>query len=133
MHFFAAYPSELRGFVYTIPFSDVVLNRGSAFDEISGVFTAPVSGIYQFFMSFQSGRNHDNNEWHLKVNGVTEVVCLSQVNLWSTVGSLCNYMAELNQGDQVTVSQVKGFAWAATGSRTITFSGSLLMPKPVEF
>ncbi|KAG5280519.1 hypothetical protein AALO_G00060960 [Alosa alosa] len=76
VHFYAAHPNELRGSVKTIAFSDIILNEGSAFFGRSGIFTAPVNGIYQFFFSFQSSRG-DPNEWHLQISGVGEVVCLS--------------------------------------------------------
>ncbi|KAL2100600.1 hypothetical protein ACEWY4_002361 [Coilia grayii] len=57
VRFYAAYPTALDGkSEQSIAYSDVILNEGSAFSSSSGVFTAPVRGIYQFFFSFQSCR-----------------------------------------------------------------------------
>ncbi|KAL2100603.1 hypothetical protein ACEWY4_002364 [Coilia grayii] len=129
VHFYAANPSPIDGHMDPIPFPDVTVNVGFAFSGASGIFTAPVNGIYRFFFSTQSGRNNMNNLWYLKVNGVSKVACLSQVSQGNTVGSMCTYMSELAQNDKVTVSQMSGYAWNDDTSRSITFSGSLLLQK----
>ncbi|KAL2100601.1 hypothetical protein ACEWY4_002362 [Coilia grayii] len=129
VHFYAAHPSEINGQLDPIHYTDVTLNVGFAFSGASGIFTAPVNGIYQFFFSFQSARSNVKNNWWLKVNGVSKVLCHSQAGQGDTVGSMCTYMSELAQNDKVTVSQVNGQAWATDASRTITFSGSLLLQK----
>ncbi|XP_041943541.1 cerebellin-4-like isoform X1 [Alosa sapidissima] len=129
VHFYAAHPSSISGSLNPIPFSDVTLNEGFAFSGSSGIFTAPVNGIYQFFFSFQSSRNNLNGAWWLQVNGVAKVLCHSQVSTGSTVGSMCTYMTQLAQNDKVTVKQDSGNAWGTATTNTITFSGSLLMQK----
>ncbi|KAL2100602.1 hypothetical protein ACEWY4_002363 [Coilia grayii] len=104
VHFYAAHPSEIDGKLELIPFPDVTLNEGFAFSGASGIFTAPVNGIYQFFFSFQSTRSNSNNHWCLKVNDVSKVICHSQISQGDTVGSMCTYMAELAQNDKVTAN-----------------------------
>lgn len=93
-----------------------------AFNGSLGIFKAPLDGIYQFFFSLQSHRSGKNNEYHLKVNGAIKLKCISPVSFQSTVGSLCTYMTELAQDDEVTMSQVSGTAWAdSTSTSTYYF------------
>ncbi|XP_041947374.1 complement C1q-like protein 4 [Alosa sapidissima] len=99
VHFYAAHPYEIKGRINIIRFSDVILNEGFAFSGKTGIFTAPVNGIYQFFYSFHSHRGNANNHWHLRVNGVVKALCHSQVRSGSTVGSMCTYMTELAKND----------------------------------
>ena len=56
-------------------FPKVVTNLGSAFDASSGVFTAPVKGVYTFSFSGQQSSRTEGGEYaidvYVKKNGVT--------------------------------------------------------------
>jgi hypothetical protein len=42
-----------------IQFNDVILNVGGAYDPRHGIFRAPVSGVYQFALTFLNAERHD--------------------------------------------------------------------------
>ncbi|XP_036377937.1 complement C1q-like protein 4 [Megalops cyprinoides] len=126
VHFFASMPTSLSGYVDHIKYTDVTLNIGGGYNKYSGVFTAPVSGVYQFFFSYQSGRGNENNALYLVVRGSEVMVSHSQIAAPSTASNLSTYMTVLKKGDVVYVYQKHGGIWAEPSSRTITFSGSLL-------
>ncbi|XP_028268380.1 collagen alpha-1(X) chain-like [Parambassis ranga] len=126
--FFTAYQGQLREVLFNpIIFNQVLVNQGSAYDNNTGVFTAPVAGIYQFVFAAQLCRGDHNNMWNFMVNGNNKLVCHAQVSGLDTTLNTCYLMEELKKGDQVWVKQyARSCAWASTTSRTITFSGVLL-------
>ncbi|XP_044187756.1 multimerin-2-like [Thunnus albacares] len=126
--FFAACQGQLREVQFNpIIFNQVSLNQGSAYNNDTGVFTAPVAGIYQFVFAAQLCRGDHNNMWYLTVNGKEKMLCHAQVSGSDTTLNTCYLMEALNIGDQVWVKQSIGScAWASTTSKTITFSGMLL-------
>ncbi|XP_029998147.1 multimerin-2-like [Sphaeramia orbicularis] len=126
--FYAAYQGSLREvLVSPVVFNQVLVNQGSAYSNETGMFTAPVSGIYQFMSSFQLCRGNFNNDWRLTVNGVFRSFCHAQVSGGDTTLNTCYYMEKLKKGDQVWITQQVGScAWASSLSKTITFSGVLL-------
>lgn len=57
-----------------LPFTEVQLNRGNHFNGSTGVFTAPVAGVYSFsahILSRASGPSY----LHFRVNGANFVLC----------------------------------------------------------
>lgn len=131
IHFFASYPGTLKGKVNRIIFSKVLVNVGGAFNKKTGVFQAPVSGVYQFYFSSQAGGNAATNLW-LVINGYWVAVSHSSVKSPASVGSLSTYMTTLRKGAQVYVTHVTGQSWANSASNTITFGGSLLMQRKLN-
>ncbi|XP_031417403.1 uncharacterized protein LOC116218784 [Clupea harengus] len=129
IHFFASYPGSLRGKVNRIRFSKVLVNEGKAFNKKTGVFLVPVSGVYQFYFSSQSGGSGNATNLWLVINGYWVTVSHSAVKSPTSVGSLNTYMTTLRKGAQVYVTHVTGQSWANSASNTITFGGSLLIQK----
>ncbi|XP_026180797.1 complement C1q-like protein 4 [Mastacembelus armatus] len=131
--FFAAYQGHLRDVLYNpIIFNQVLVNQGSAYSNDTGLFTAPVAGIYQFVFAAQLCRGDHNNVWYLMVNGKRDAFCHAQLSGGDTTLNTCYFMEELEKGDQVWVKQdVGSCAWASTISKTITFSGVLLASEGV--
>ncbi|KAA8584770.1 hypothetical protein FQN60_003464 [Etheostoma spectabile] len=116
-----------------IIFNQVVVNQGSAYDNDTGVFTAPVSGIYQFVFAAQLCRGDHNNVWYFMINGNRRMACHAQVSGGDTTLNTCYCLEELKKADQVWVRQMVGScAWASTTSKTITFSGVLLSSEGVS-
>ena len=50
-------------------FPSIVLNNGNHYDNLSGRFTAPVNGIYQFYWSNIGGTSETYFRYYLKING----------------------------------------------------------------
>ncbi|KAL7869214.1 hypothetical protein AOLI_G00132020 [Acnodon oligacanthus] len=127
VHFFASYPSSLRGKVNRIQFSKVYVNVGGAFNSRTGVFTAPVTGVYQFFFSTQSAANGAKTDLWLVINGYWVALSHTHVSSSNSVGNLSTYMTSLRKGALVYVTHNCGNSWANSASNTITFGGSLLL------
>ncbi|KAF1380084.1 hypothetical protein PFLUV_G00182800 [Perca fluviatilis] len=132
--FYVAYQGSLRDMeIDPIVFNQVVVNQGSAYDNDTGVFTAPVPGIYQFVFAAQLCRGNHNNVWYFMVNGERRTACHAQVSGGDTTLNTCYCMEELKKGDKMWVKQnVGSCAWASTISKTITFSGVLLASEGVS-
>ncbi|XP_032394244.1 multimerin-2 [Etheostoma spectabile] len=132
--FYVAYQGSLRDIqIDPIIFNQVVVNQGSAYDNDTGVFTAPVSGIYQFVFAAQLCRGDHNNVWYFMINGNRRMACHAQVSGGDTTLNTCYCLEELKKADQVWVRQMVGScAWASTTSKTITFSGVLLSSEGVS-
>lgn len=126
VHFFVAYPGSLSGKVNRIQYRKVHVNVGGAFNRRTGVFTAPVAGIYQFFFSTQSMNGLKTDLW-LVVNGYWVSVSHTHVSVSNSVGNLSTYMTTLRKGAIVYVTHNCGNSWANSASNTIVFGGSLLL------
>ncbi|KAL0984220.1 hypothetical protein UPYG_G00138670 [Umbra pygmaea] len=129
VHFFASYPSSISGKMNCIKYKTVLVNIGRAFNRRSGVFRAPVNGVYQFFFSTQSGSNGVKTDLWLVVNGYWVAISHTHVLSPSSVGNLSTYMSYLRKGALVYVTHNSGSSWANAASNTITFGGSLLVQR----
>lgn len=49
---------KVLGLHQSIEFDHVILNEGGAYDPRHGVFQAPVSGVYQFILTFVNDAQH---------------------------------------------------------------------------
>ncbi|KAM9558532.1 uncharacterized protein ACWYII_008790 isoform 1-T2 [Salvelinus alpinus] len=127
VHFFASYPGPISGKVIRIKYRTVLVNVGRAFNRRTGVFQAPVKGVYQFFFSTQSGKHGVKTDLWLVINGYWVAVSHTKISSPSTVGNLSTYMTFLRRGSLVYVTQDCGSSWATDSSNTITFGGSLLV------
>ncbi|RXM91905.1 Complement C1q-like protein 4, partial [Acipenser ruthenus] len=108
-----------------IKFNQVLLNIGSAYNNETGRFTCPYSGVYQFFFSVNSGQGNTTDLW-LMVDG--NKMILNHVDLQNyTTGNLSFIMMKLSKGNVVWVMQENGSSWSDDSSRTITFGGMLIV------
>ncbi|CAB1312020.1 unnamed protein product [Coregonus sp. 'balchen'] len=106
---------------------DFPCERRRAFNRRTGVFQAPVKGVYQFFFSTQSGKHGVKTDLWLLINGYWVTVSHTNIRSPATVGNLSTYMTFLRRGTLVYVSHDCGSSWANAASNTITFGGSLLV------
>ncbi|KAM8729492.1 uncharacterized protein AB9X84_026724 isoform 2-T2 [Acanthopagrus schlegelii] len=127
VHFFASYPGQLLGKVNRIKYSKVLVNVGRAFNRRTGVFKAPVKGVYQFFFSTQTANSGLKTDLWLVVNNYWVAVSHTHIPRRSTTGSLSTYMTFLRRGAKVYVTHNCGRSWASAATTTITFGGSLLV------
>ncbi|XP_047428302.1 collagen alpha-1(X) chain-like [Mugil cephalus] len=126
--FFATCQGELREILFNpVIFNQVLVNQGSGYNNQTGIFTAPLAGIYQFVFAAQLCRGELNNHWSFVVNYKELMACHAQVSGGATVINTCYFMAELQENDKVWIKQRAGScAWASSRSKTINFSGILL-------
>lgn len=110
-----------------IKYSKVLVNVGRAFDRRTGVFRAPVKGIYQFFFSTQTTIKGLKTDLWLVINNYWVAVSRAHVPRSYSVGSTSTYMTFLRRGASVYVTHNCGNSWATAASMTITFGGSLLL------
>ncbi|KAJ0016117.1 hypothetical protein NQD34_014407 [Periophthalmus magnuspinnatus] len=127
IHFFASFPGRLHGKVNRVKYTKVFVNVGRGYNRRTGVFKAPVKGLYQFFFSSQSHYTNLKTDLWLVVNGYWVAVSSTRISRISSVGSLTYYMTFLRRGSVVYVTQNSGRSWANSLSTTITFGGSLLV------
>ncbi|XP_055033031.1 uncharacterized protein [Misgurnus anguillicaudatus] len=130
VHFFASYPGRISGKVSRIVYRKVYVNQGKAFNSRTGIFRAPVSGVYQFFFSSQTWGGGVTDLW-LVVNGYWVAVSHNNVKGPNSVGNLSTYMTTLRKGTRVYVTHNRGRSWANSSSNNIVFGGSLLMVRKV--
>ncbi|XP_047465211.1 uncharacterized protein LOC125022540 [Mugil cephalus] len=126
VHFFASFPGQITGKMNRIRYSKVLVNVGRAYNSRTGVFRAPVKGVYQFFFSTQTANVGLKTDLWLVINGYWVAVSHTHVTRPSTVGSLSTYMTFLRRGATVYVTHNHGRSWANAASMTIIFGGSLL-------
>lgn len=127
MAFTAKVKSHLSGLQdsQTIVFGTVETNLGDAYSPQTGIFTCPVNGVYQFYVSILS-QPTKRIETNLAVNGVGRLLLYSSAdaNHHGSLGS-GTIILELKEGDKVQVKLSRRFGnyihccWS-------TFSGHLL-------
>ncbi|XP_057679298.1 complement C1q-like protein 2 [Corythoichthys intestinalis] len=110
----------------TLVFKRVVTNLGGGYDANTGIFTAPVKGLYFVTLTGASSSDGGFNAAVMK-EGVNMFAIYDNKNKFS---SATNSMAlELNAGDKLSVT-----LWANQvaydQSRLTTFSGFLISPLP---
>lgn len=100
----------------TLKFDDIITNIGNGYNPQTGIFTAPVGGVYGFFLTLMSVNQHPPTFLSINKHGVV----LDEV---FAEGSLDNYdqgstqvTTHLQAGEQVWVRQesgnsVRGGSW----------------------
>ncbi len=105
----------------TVIFSDVRVNVGNHYNPVNGLFTVPVSGIYEFFCQLLSN-NTTQLEARLVVNGVINAAAATHISI--ATGMTDNWgqgvlhgMLTLTAGDIVKIiSQTVGGVYPDSAS-----------------
>ena len=117
--------SAVRG---DVVFDKIDFNIGDALNNLTGVFTAPTNGVYQFMASVlpQSSRSSRTREavtFDIRKGGTTYTRVQSNPSAKSTQVSK-TVLIELNKGETVNLKIVLGGARGY--SRYTTFGGYLV-------
>jgi len=85
----------------TIVFGRIITNKGNCYSKDTGIFTAPIQGMYVFFVHILGSKK--SNEISVKKNNDT-VVWLFSSSSSSTHGNDANMVVvELDKGDEIKV------------------------------
>ncbi|CAI5671850.1 unnamed protein product [Oreochromis niloticus] len=107
-----------------IDYKKVITNFGNAYSPVTGVFTAPVAGVYYFTIFYHGGRSYSH---YLRIFKNTEMTVLTSDHKTESDGADNGGNAvflQLQQGDQVYVSMAANtYVWGADHT---TFSGFLV-------
>ncbi|XP_042258139.1 collagen alpha-2(VIII) chain-like [Thunnus maccoyii] len=111
----------------TLIYGSVIINTGSAYNQFTGIFTAPVTGVYYFIFFYHAGGTNPTNLSLYKNN---EFVAMTYDHSTSHDGADNGGNAvflQLQQGDQVSVRLgANTHIWAKHQQHMTTFSGFLL-------
>ncbi|KAK2862882.1 hypothetical protein Q5P01_002415 [Channa striata] len=112
----------------TVVFNNVITNIGGAYNQCTGIFVAPIAGVYYFTFFYHAGGEHPSRLLLCK-NG--SLIVESSDHRTSADGADNGGNAaflQLDKGDQVFVRLVaNNHIWAT--SAITTFSGFLVSPK----
>ncbi|KAJ8301819.1 hypothetical protein KUTeg_020806 [Tegillarca granosa] len=112
----------------TIVYDNVVTNIGLAYDKFTGIFTAPVRGIYEFSFSISSSAGF--TQGFLVKNGELILGIYSGIVKNSTWGLASSTVSmHLNKGDRMFVNEEdSAIATIHSGNMTY-FTGHLIQQK----
>uniref|UniRef100_A0AAZ1XU68 C1q domain-containing protein n=1 Tax=Oreochromis aureus TaxID=47969 RepID=A0AAZ1XU68_OREAU len=101
----------------------VITNIGNAYSPVTGVFTAPIAGVYYFTLFYHAGGSHTQ---YLFLHKNSEVMVMTNDHVThSEVADNGAVFLELQQGDKVYVRMGKlSHVWASESQTT--FSGFLV-------
>lgn len=119
-------PSTLTPPSGPFKFDHVVINDGSGYDPILGVFTAPVSGLYLFSCQYYTQSGSQKPQVDIRVNG-NMIARMSGAATADAYSDMTSSTARLSQGDRVwmegTSTTGEGNFW---GPGHTFFFGALL-------
>ncbi|KAL7865295.1 hypothetical protein SRHO_G00105420 [Serrasalmus rhombeus] len=111
----------------TLAFRKVFINIGNAYNPSTGMFTAPVEGVYYFgFSAFANGRN--SMGVHLRKNGQQIVASYDYNSTHKDVNGANRAILQLEKGDQVYITLWGGLQIFDSYNSVSTFSGFQLFP-----
>ena len=110
----------------TIVWNSLRLNAGGAYSNSTGIFTAPVNGVY-FFSWFGMNNNGGIFACELHKNGVTTLTNpFASSASGQYAGNSGSGVLELAAGDQVTIVLAPNCSMYAVGNAHNGFSGFLI-------
>jgi len=103
------------GQTYPFILSDVEFNDGGGYDSGTGIFTAPITGIYTFFIAYRADGPGSSRALNLLKNGTiyenlgSDILTNSDLTKWVTI--------KLDQGNTVSLTINTGVStYSGTGS-----------------
>lgn len=109
-------------------FDTTTLNVGEAYNNLTGIFVAPMDGIYIFSTSLCGGKSPDgHNHVDIMKNGQEMGAAYSSGTGHLDQGSVTVVM-QLSVGDEVHVSTQRHEDISIYGDKLTSFTGCLIMP-----
>ncbi|BFZ19664.1 hypothetical protein BsWGS_22704 [Bradybaena similaris] len=113
-----------KGVIYT----NAITNIGKGYDTTTGIFTAPLDGLYGFHIHLHTSWNSE--AWLALFHNEENVVTAHGYNYQGSVSAGNFALLTLKAGDRVQVKAIitrSGVSWEAD-NRGSTFSGYLIAP-----
>ncbi|XP_062615409.1 multimerin-2-like [Saccostrea cucullata] len=107
----------------TLVFPSVITNEGNGYNPSNGIFTAPIAGMYVFFVNVQD--NGNNIYVDIVLNGSTKARTMSYYSGDSHDAGPNLVVLNIQKGDAVWIKHYSGTGYYSNGPIT-TFSGFLL-------
>ncbi|CAH8522322.1 unnamed protein product [Schistosoma rodhaini] len=108
-------------------FESVMLNLGSGYDNTTGIFTVPVSGVYIFVVVI-SAQSYEKAGVRLLQNGKVVLLSWCESTFWATVTNQA--IIQLNKNDQIWL-ECRDEAYRLHGHMYSSLSGYLLYPHDI--
>ncbi|KAK3587265.1 hypothetical protein CHS0354_034409 [Potamilus streckersoni] len=121
----------LRHFANSQPivFGDIYLNQGNGYDKNSGIFRAPVAGLYLVLITISSEGNNTPDVEVVKNGSPLCRVVVFAGSTQTSIGSPCNVLVQLGVGDEVWVRVlIHHEGYVIRGQYYSMFSMALLVP-----
>ncbi|XP_062590174.1 uncharacterized protein LOC134251776 [Saccostrea cucullata] len=120
-------PSSYPGwFGDVLVFSKVITNIGGGYNVHTGIFTAPVAGMYQFFVTVV-GYSYESIYMYIVLNGNPKVTTASEASRSSPYQTGTNMLVvRLDQSDTVWIKRQGGTGYYSDSVPITTFSGVLI-------
>ncbi|KAF3697714.1 Collagen alpha-1(X) chain Precursor [Channa argus] len=111
----------------TVIFNSVITNIGEAYNQSTGIFVAPVAGVYYFIFFYHAGGEHASRLSLYKNGNLMVESSDHKTNADGADNGGNAVLLQLNKGDQVYVRLAANYHIWATSAIT-TFSGFLVSP-----
>lgn len=110
----------------TLKFDDVITNIGNGYDSQTGLFTAPVSGVYAFFLSAMAVDNSGDLDLVIEKHVVLLDIVYAQGAAGFNDQGSSQVSTHLTAGEQVWVRQETGSR--IRGGPWTVYTGYLVQP-----
>jgi len=114
-------------------FDNAILNIGNSYDENTGIFTAPVSGVYLIAVQlFTDGGQSEHPFVDIKVNGNTAARLAFDEGNGQEDSDSTTITTQLQAGDKVWIASEENAAYHYWGGYHTFFTGTLIATTPAS-
>ncbi|XP_078313066.1 complement C1q-like protein 2 [Crassostrea virginica] len=107
-----------------IAYDSIVTNEGNAYDTLTGMFEATVTGLYQFMATMWSNDGY-NVDFQMIYNGAE--VCAGRTTTTNQSMGICSAILQIPTGGRVFVRHKGTSGNYALGGNYAVFAGHLIM------